>query len=396
MAKHLNNKHLIIAVLAAFALYFCALILAPQPIDWRLSFSKKDKIPFGNSILFDELKQLVSQDSISTMHSPIYSFLQQNDLQNSGWIFINDFFYPDELDTDKMLGAVEQGSHVFLAATSFSEDLYKTLRFKLNEDFTLTSAQNDSTILNLSNPLLRSNRGYIYKRAFNKVYFQSFDTLNTTVLGIGDKGVANFIKIKYGTGSFFINLNPLAFTNYNLLIGQNYEYAFKCLSYLPNTSVIWDEHYKQQSPVSGSAFRYILSQKALRNAWYMLLLGIIIYMVFAAKRRQRAIPIVQAPQNTSLSFVETIGRLYFSRKNHLDIALKRYTYFLAFLRRKYYIDTDNLHADSYKEISEKLNVPGYMVKQLFNMAQRFKKVKSITQEELEQFSKKIDFFYELK
>jgi hypothetical protein len=46
-------------------------------------------------------------------------------------------------------------------------------------------------------------------------------------------------------------------------------------------------------------------------------------MVFEAKRRQRIIPIIDVPQNTSVIFVKTIGQLYFNKKEHLTIAQRK-------------------------------------------------------------------------
>lgn len=394
MAKSLNNKYLLIGFAVALIAYIAALIIAPRPIDWSLSFSKKDKTPYGSSILFAELEQLFPVGEIKTIHSPIYNYSQQTSVNRPSFIYLNDFFKPDDLDLNKMLDMVKSGSNVFVATVEIADKLQDTLRFSVVEDVFSASVQMDSVIINLTNPKLKLSQGYVYKKAFHKVYFESYDTLKTTVLGMGDKAKVNFVRIIYGAGSFFINTNPLAFTNYNLLIGKNYEYAFKCLSYLPNAGVIWDEHYKQKDAVSGSEFRYILSQKALRYAWYLLLFSLLTYMIFGAKRRQRMIPIVKPPQNTSLSFVETIGRLYFRKKDHLNLAKKKYTYFLEFLRTKYFIDTTNIDAEMYKQVSEKFEVPVNTVKQLFNMAQRLLQSQSISEEDLKQFDKKIEFFYD--
>lgn len=394
MAKSLKNKYLFIGFSVALMAYIAALIIAPRPVDWSLSFSKKDKIPYGSSILFAELERLFPTGEINTMHSPIYNYAQNTSLNSTSFIYINNFFKPDDLDLNKMLEMVKLGSNVFVAAVEFADKLQDTLRFKVGEDTFFPPGRYDSISLNLVNPKLNIGSGYPYKKAFQKAYFQSYDTLKTTVLGVRDTAKVDFVRIKYGEGNFFVNTNPLAFTNYNLLMGVNYEYAFKCLSYLPNAAVIWDEHYKQKDTVSGSEFRYILSQKALRYALYLLLFSLLTYLIFGAKRRQRMIPIVKPPQNTSLSFVETIGRLYFRRKDHLNIAKKKYTYFLEFLRTKYFVDTNHIGSEMYSEVSEKFEVPQSTVKQLFNMAQRLLQSQSISEGDLMQFDKKIDFFYD--
>ncbi|WP_066629832.1 DUF4350 domain-containing protein [Labilibacter marinus] len=393
MAKQMKNKVLVYGVVAVFALYVVILTLTPTPINWSYSFSKNDKIPFGNSILFEELGQLFPAEQIKTSHSAIYNFLEDSVDEKQSIIYINDRFNADELDVGKLLDIVEGGSSVFVAAIHFSEVFKDTLGFKVDESMDFNFMGQDSTVLKLVNQKLKTPWGYKYTKGFHKVSFESYDTLRTSVLGINEQAKTNFVRINYGSGNFYINTNPLAFTNYNLLKDNNYEYVFKSLSYLPYSSVIWDEHYKQKA-LSASPFRYILSQKALRYAWYLLLFGILTYMVFGAKRRQRIIPIVTAPQNTTLTFIETIGRLYFRKQNHLDIAKKKYTYFLEFLRSKYFIQTSEISTELYNEIAEKCDVPHRTVKQLFEIAQKLELVKSISEEDLDQFNKKIEFFYD--
>lgn len=393
MAKQMKNKVLVYGVVAVFALYVVILTLTPTPINWSYSFSKNDKIPFGNSILFEELGQLFPAEQIKTSHSAIYNFLEDSVDEKQSIIYINDRFNADELDVGKLLDIVEGGSSVFVAAIQFSKVFKDTLGFKVDESMDFNLMRQDSTVLKLVNQKLKTPWGYNYTKGFHKVSFESYDTLRTSVLGINEQAKTNFVRINYGSGNFYINTNPLAFTNYNLLKDNNYEYVFKSLSYLPYSSVIWDEHYKQKA-LSASPFRYILSQKALRYAWYLLLFGILTYMVFGAKRRQRIIPVVTAPQNTTLTFIETIGRLYFRKQNHLDIAKKKYTYFLEFLRSKYFIQTSEISTELYNEIAEKCDVPHRTVKQLFEIAQKLEQVKSISEEDLDQFNKKIEFFYD--
>src|SRR4030095_15629147 len=119
------------------------------------------------------------------------------------------------------------------------------------------------------------------------------DTLTTTVLGYqgeDKKKYANFIKVPYKEGNFFIHLQPVAFTNYHLLKDNHDEYAQKVLAYLPKGQIYWAVKDQDGLLASGSPLRYVLSQPALRWAWYLFLGGMLIFMIFNAKRRQRIIP----------------------------------------------------------------------------------------------------------
>lgn len=390
-----NNHYLAFGVCAAFVLYLIILVLTPEPISWALSFSKNDNIPFGNKLLFEEMACLFPDKEIQTCHTPAYNYFQELPLKQTNLIIINNEFEPDTFDRAKLMEMVFKGSNIFIAAAEFSSAFKDELGFELNEEFNLHMLTNDSISLNLVNPKLNNYYGYNYQKAYSNISFVDYDTLYTTVLGIDTNAKTNFIKTKFGEGNFFINTNPLAFTNYNLLQENNYEYAFKCLSYLPlNKEVVWDEYYKQKKLRSNSELHYILSQKALKYAWYILLFGVVTYLVFGAKRKQRAIPVFAAPKNTTLTFIETIGRLYFKRKNHLDIAQKKFKYFLEFIRTKYYIQTSEINDNTIEEISNKCNMPIKSIKKLFSLAERLHSGLSYTEEDLEQLSKNIEFIYQ--
>ncbi len=390
-----SNKYLLWGIVAGFTLYIIILAISPKPIDWSLSFSKDDNIPYGNKILFEELKTVIDSSLISTCHSPIYNFIEKSEFDNASFIFINISFNPEQPDLDKILNSAKNGSNIFIAASSFSKEFKDTLIFDIDSDINIYPTKNDSLILNLINPRLSNSVQYIYKKAYSDSYFSKLDTSQSILLGTQNQKRANFIKIKYGNGNIFINLNPYAFTNYNLVKDNNYEYAFKCLSYLPqNNKVIWDEYYKAKPRPSNSLVRYILSQQALKYAWYILLFSIVCYLIFGAKRIQRKIPIFEPPKNTTLTFIETIGRLYFNRKNHLDIAQKKFNYFLEFLRSKYFINTSVIDSDMIAETSFKLDIPEKTIKKLFSQAERLKMNISYTEEDMEQLSRNIEFIYQ--
>lgn len=392
--KGKSNKYLIFGVCICLVLYLAILMLTPAQVNWELSFSKEDDIPFGNKILFDELSTLFPDGEIETSYLPVYNYFQDIPDKPCNLIIINNEFAPDTFDREKLMLLAFEGSNIFISSGEFSNEIKDELGFEVDEEFDLHPEVNDSIILKLVNPNLTNHFGYCYKKAFSRISFVDYDTLNTTVLGINAQAKTNFIKMKFGEGNFFIHTNPLVFTNYNLLQGNNYEYAFKSLSYLPKSSVVWDEFYKQKPRPSGSELRYILSQKGLRNAWYITLFGVLAFLIFGAKRKQRVIPVFEDPKNTTLTFIETIGRLYFKRKNHQDIAQKKFRYFLEFLRTRYYINTDELTEEMMEEISEKCHVPLKSIRKIFSQVSRLNSDLSFTEEDLEQFSKNIEFVYQ--
>ena len=68
-------------------------------------------------------------------------------------------------------------------------------------------------------------------------------------------------------------------------------------------------------------------------------------MIFTARRKQRAIPVIREPENKSLEFAELIGTLYYQKKDHADLVRKKYLYFAEELRREMQVDVEEVAED---------------------------------------------------
>ena len=71
------------------------------------------------------------------------------------------------------------------------------------------------------------------------------------------------------------------------------------------------------------------------------MLVLVLFMVFTARRRQRAIPVIREPANRNLEFAELIGTLYYQKKNHADLVRKKFIYFAESLRRNIQVDVED-------------------------------------------------------
>ena len=125
--------------------------------------------------------------------------------------------------------------------------------------------------------------------------------------------------------------------------------------------IFWFIKNQDGQVISKSPMRYILNQPALKSAWYVFLIGTLIFMFFNAKRKQRIIPIKKPLPNTTVDFTKTIGNLYYQEGDHDNIINKKIVYFLEKIRNTYLIDTNKqldeefikkLHLKSGKEISD--------------------------------------------
>ena len=373
-----------------FLLYLVVRIAEPKSIDWSLSFSKEDKIPYGSFVLYHLLPEVFPGGKIQTSPFPIYNNLKDKNYTNTNYIFINNTFTPDELDTKELLNYVSEGNNVFIAANYIRGKITDTLNVVSN----LSYMGNDSIKINFANDELKNKFPYSFKDSPLDYYFTNLDSSGTIALGFNDDEKTNFIRIKFGKGNFYLNSVPIAFTNFNILDSLNSDYIFKSLSYLPdNKTIFWDEYYKAGKADVRTPLRFILSTQPLRWAYYVLIFSILLYIIFEGKRKQRIIPEINPLQNSTLEFAGIIGRLYYQQKDHKNMAEKKIRYFLDQIRIRYYIKPDEFNEETIGKISMKSGVELKEVQSLFKYINYIEILSRVKEKELKHVNFLIESFY---
>ncbi len=391
-----EKKYLyILGCLTVVAIFYQ--VLQPKPIDWTESYSSTDKKPFGAYILHEQLPVLFPYNEITENQLPVFEAPLNYDQKN--WIFINSEFSPDQFETQLLMDEVNYGSHIFISAWKIENSLADSLGFKLNQQlpyFNPSANSLDSLLkkpVNFENPELKTPNGWTFPVALNEVYFSEFDTSRTVILGSDNRDNINFIKIEHGDGAFYLHTSPFLFTNYFLKDAQRYDYAFKALSYLPETDTYWDEYYKMGKLAYSSPFRFIVSKPNLKRAWFLALIGLVLYLIFKSKRMQRAIPEIKPLSNTSIEFARTIGNLHLNKGTHKDLFQKKYSFFLDYIRTNLNIDTIDLNDEIIKKISQRSGIPEEQTRELFHRIELFSTKETVTDKELQSITGQIDNFY---
>lgn len=343
----------------------------PKPINWSPTYSVNDKIPFGLYVFDHELKGILKPDTLETVNVTPYEFFDYyynydtlvNTYSTSGtFVAINEYPNIDDQSMQELLYFATQGNSIFLSMKTMPQMLLDSLKLDFRSDFELTN----TTALWFTNENLGPET-YNLIEGLGSNYFSKIDTLNTTILGYQgtDKAFANYIKVGYKGGNFLLHLQPTAFTNYHLLKENHSEYAEKVLSYIPKGNIFWYTKDLTDGHISQNPMRFIFSQPALKAAWYLFLLGMIVFILFNAKRKQRIVPVIIPLENTTIEFTKTIGNLYFQEGNHHTIIDKKIIYLLDKIRRDYLLDTANLDEKFVQKLQQKTGKNREDLKQLF-------------------------------
>lgn len=373
----------------------------PRKINWAESFSRLHTIPFGCYILYEELDVLFPTEEIIEFTDPIYNSMDELDVNDHIYVSLNRDWSADQLDLDVFLDFVGSGNSAFIAAERFPSTLLDTLGLQLSTEWQSVSFSENPTsqrewIQNELTLECDSIEKWIEQRDFNFVYLE-LDSANiqSRILGRIDSIRANFVGTPFGEGMIFLNTSPFMFTNFNLLEADNHSYVAGCLSYLGGDVVIWDEYYKAgRTKYAQSPLATLLKDRSFRVAIYLGLIGILLFMIFHAKRRQRIIPVIEPYKNTSLDFARTLGDLYYEQGNHSDLATKKVAYLKDYLHETYRMNNITFKEAEIPFVARRSGHTESFVKSLYQIISRVQLGEKITAQILEGLNQKLrDFYY---
>lgn len=287
-------------------------------------------------------------DSVYYINPTYWYHNLKNIPDTTSYLFINRTFDVDDLDLEYLLDFVGLGNNVFISAEDYSRKFTDTLGIKTSMNY-----NRDDSIFVLSE---HPEKKYPFKTVYGTTRF-NVDSCKHPVRVLATTKTTNdtvFIDLTYGKGHIYLHTVPTAFANINMINLEKYDFGFRALSYLPqNSKIIWDEYQKQGAIGEGSDFKVMLSNPPLRIALYIILGGLLLFMIFRAKRTQRIIPVIKPPVNSSLEFLNTLSNLYYKKRDFHTIVEKRHAYFLDYIRKHYYMSTENIDNEFINVLSAK-------------------------------------------
>lgn len=394
-------------MLVLFVLFCLLQVNLPKKFVWSPTFSHVDKQPLGcfvfDSVLtqslpngyhvtkktFFQLDQEHAKEKISVLMVVDQQNLKQLDVKylcniarRGGKVMVvasssfddgrnTDTVVVDELERTFKV-RIEDGTYfslrgILAGLKAHDNDMYDTIYWNNRE--TMYAAQSYRMFYNMvggtlfvdSVPKVKrlaytlSTAGYDYKH--DSLYvgdFTGFDTIVDEKERIeridtfAIKKIPVAVSVPYGKGEVIFVSSPLLFTNYGMLEGNTFVYIFRLMSYLADLPVYRTEAYVKTDAMlvaEQSPFREFIKRPPLRWALYLALLGVVLFMIFTARRRQRVIPIMSKPANRSLEFIQLIGTLYYQRKDHVDLVRKKFKLFAEELRKTAGVDISDVNTD---------------------------------------------------
>jgi len=361
---------------------------------------RKDKIPYGAYIAYENMKYVFPNSAITiNRNSPTtfgFNYVSSggNNSSRKAYIIFAPRVIPDKFEINALMNFVGDGNQVFISALYIGDSLLSYL--KIHTPIDSSVERDDALTVSVYNPVTYDSLSFSYPGFSFDTYVSSMDTQYTTILGRDGRGRPNFVKLGYkGGGAIYLHFAPLALSNFFLLHKENNAYYNSVFSNIPATvsEVKWDDYFRNGKPSEFSELEYILSIRALRWAFWLILLLFAMIYLFESKRRQKLIPILQPLKNSSLDFVQTIGRLYYQQKDNGNLVAKMITHFLDHVRVKYNLATSVLDNDFVDRLSYK---SGYNKTELQELVQEVKNYQLnpfCSDDELITLNKKMEAFY---
>ncbi|SIS98806.1 protein of unknown function [Zobellia uliginosa] len=390
-------KYIIVAV-GTLVLLMLFQYNRPKEINWGDSYVAKHKIPYGTYVLNDVMQGLF-QDRTQQVNLSPFEFLSMNKKTSGTYFFVNNSINFGDTELFALLDWTTQGNTLFIASENFEKTLLDTL--KLNTASLFNGFENIRSYRHkLVNPTLKPENAYTFKKDDYATYFDAYKNEITTVLGTVSNenntetpGFANVIKIAYGKGEIVLSTFPKAFTNYFILKNDNKQYTAGLLSYLDDTRTIYiDNYHKAGKAVYTSPMHVFLNTKEFKWAYYLVLIGVVMYVFFEGKRKQRAIPIVTPLKNQTLAFTRTIADMYFEKGEGKQIAQHKIVHFLEYLRSHFYLNTTERTDDFFKNLASRSHHTQEQIASLFSLIDQVETKANLTDTELQQLNTAIEKF----
>ncbi|WP_170971127.1 DUF4350 domain-containing protein [Ilyomonas limi] len=383
----------------------------PHKFDGRITFNPKDKIPYGTYAAYHLLQQQFPKAAIEINHyAP--ELWQNLSLDSSGQVLliVNSYFNPTESELDKLTAFAQKGNAVFISCLQMNKTARLFFKIQQEEVFNPFTVKNDYGVINMYDSFAVTLDSRTYTVPLQFVYpgvsynnrFTKYDSLFTYPLGYnGDDKMPNLLAINTQKGSIFLHTAPITFTNFFVLYNNNHQYYEKLMSLFPaNTKrIVWDEYfllYKQKNRDNKDykgLLSVLLSHKNFYDAFWMLIILLALYFLTEIKRRQRLIPEYNRPANDSLKFVTTIGKLYYEKGDHKNLAEKLTHFFLDYVRNKYKLPTNELNTAFVQQLSLKTGIPAEELNKLMDMLIHIKLSDRLSEQQLLQYHQQLENFY---
>lgn len=347
--------------------------------NWKKEFRLNSKNPRDLGF-FQQLLETHTSDSLYIIKK-WWEIDKVPNKDSATYIFVGEQFGLEDALYNQLVQHVDSGATMILAFDHVSSNIYKRY-FKQGAYYWDYS---DRLYTWIDNQTLTFPMVYENDTIFGDWYTFASDEIKDTNFRAYAYALNEPIAfyLKQGKGKIHFHSVPRLFENYQVLGKNGFAHTSKILKQIPeDQAIVWlklgdmndfessssnsDEQGDGNEKEDNSLIQYIMKSAALRMAFVLGIILLLLYVLFRGKRKEEILAGVPEPRNMSIAFVETLSSIYLSKRSPIGVLqVLRKNFFMA-VNRHFYIDLtqkDKLEENT-KRLIEKSNYDGDKLKEI--------------------------------
>jgi hypothetical protein len=338
--------------------------------DWYVKYGFDSKDPYGLYYFNSLLEQQISSTKIQHIsNEDVLDSLLKKD-RRTLYVLIGDTVTLKPNQFQQIISKVTEGDGLILFTTKTYNWVYDSL--DMNGEI---SYAYDREI-----PLRTGDKTYTLHHLYqaDTIYSRTFGMMQCSKPALSsNNGLLVETKFPMAKGEVLVGFFPRALVNYQLKNPAGLAHAnmlirkiktYDRVLFLSYATLKWQSEYEweDEAPVEkDSLLKLINEHPALKNAVYALLIGLLLLVFFAGKRRRAIVPLPEAPSKLTTNYIQTISSIYQSHESpEVAFNLVKQQFFHAILRA-YYVDISKYPAeDQVRVLKEKTGLDERIIQEV--------------------------------
>lgn len=368
-----SSSKLILGAVALLILLICSLIFEFKEVpdvNWKKDYDLESEAPYGGWTFVKMVEQYYDTDTIPITPSDFVL----DSLQDTSSLLI---VYGRRITLNEealvpIKEFVAKGNEVFFIAEAIDlgiDSTYTWDYFPTFVDTTLNIRFNRDTTKSYS---YDSYDGNFDKKADNYYYhfYPDFiDYFGFEPIAKAQDSLDIMCAWPVDQGKIYMHLIPELYSNiaakqafYLDHFNETFDHFSSDKVYMQHTSLLRNSVHEDilgQNPL-----QYLHQEASLKSAYYTLIFGLFLYIIFYGKRRQKPIRQIDKNKNTSLEYIDTVSTLFMNQQQNHKLVKHLEDLFFHHIQKKYYLDKNQ--EDLLEVLSKKAKYPKEDLSQILN------------------------------
>lgn len=387
-------------------------ISKPEPTSWKRTFSSTSTQPYGTWIALHVLDS-ITDGRVTMVDSASDVAIRSAPARGQWWIVAPRFQAADE-EVDSLFAYARRGGHVVIATRWINDTTEKRLGVDLRQPFmwdedTLSVYDSGSVVKRFL--IVEDFISYQFKLRADSTALGSdlvqWDTLMALENADQSADQPRFVlaaRRALGLGSITVLSSPELMSNLAFVHDTASAVARYLMPVIARTDgpIMWDRYHNGslQLPTVGD----LLSQShAAQLALVLVVVSGLMYVGTNARRRQRAIPILEPVRNTTSEFVRTVADLMQSSHDPAYVMRQRIVHLRRFCASVLHVPLVNIDSTTERRLIAATGCEAQLIHDVLDLVRRYGDVDGVEQQwtdaewsatDLLRRSAIIDTFYE--